>query len=151
MCHNPSMKSLSMILAALGLFLAVQPTCSALISVGILDKEQAKEHGIVMKYRKNGDAGIMVWLEFKQEGFMKNLSYCDLRMKDEKGNHLLSAKLEERSVVYNQPDAIKSYAFSVQPSHLKNCSFMIVSYGAGRGGVGYYLHVKDFLDLIAIE
>jgi len=40
------------------------------ISVGVLTEETAKEkYGITMHARKNGDAGIKVWLEFKQAGW----------------------------------------------------------------------------------
>ena len=41
--------------------------CAAMISVGNLSKEQAARLGITMKHQANGDAGEMIWLEFKQE------------------------------------------------------------------------------------
>jgi hypothetical protein len=38
-------------------------------------------------------------------------------------------------------------AFSADPSQLAQCSFLAVCYGSNEGDVGYYLRVKDFLDL----
>ena len=42
--------------------------------MGDLSKEEAKELGITMKHRKNGDAGVKVWLQFKKEGFLEKFS-----------------------------------------------------------------------------
>jgi hypothetical protein len=121
--------------------------CSAMISVGELSKDQAKELGITMKQRRNGDAGIKVWLEFKQEGFLENLTYTELRVTDADGKHLLSARLQPNPVVHGQPGDLVSVAFSAQPAQLPHCAFMIVAYGSARGDVGYILEVNDFLDL----
>ncbi len=118
-----------------------------MISVGDLSKSQAEELGITMKHRQNGDAGVMVWLEFKKEGFLGKFTYCDLIMKGPSGKHLVSARLQPHPVVHGQPQEIVSVAFSVAPEHLENCAFMIVAYGSSRGDVGYVLHVKDFLPL----
>lgn len=63
----------------------VPSQCFAMISVGTLSQEQAREYGITMHHRKNGDAGVQVWLEFKKVGFLEKFSYCELRMKDRKG------------------------------------------------------------------
>lgn len=141
------MKTLLGISFAALLILATVSHSVAMISVGTLSKEQAKELGITMKSRKNGDAGVKVWLEFKKEGFLKKFTYAELRMNDAKGNHLLSAMLRERAVVHGQPADITSVAFSAEPAQLKNCAFLVVAYGSTRGDVGYYLNVKDFLDV----
>ena len=128
--------------------LAVAPSpCFAMISVGHLSKEQAAELGITMKHRTNGDAGVMVWLEFKKEGFLEAFTYVELQVTDAKGKHLVSARLQPHPVVYGQPKEIVSVAFSADPAQLENCAFMIVAYGSSRGDVGYVLKVKDFLDL----
>ena len=118
-----------------------------MISVGHLSKEQAAELGITMKHRTNGDAGVMVWLEFKKEGFLEAFTYAELQVTDAKGKHLVSARLQPHPVVYGQPKEIVSVAFSADPAQLENCAFMIVAYGSSRGDVGYVLKVKDFLDL----
>lgn len=119
----------------------------AMISVGNLSRVQAAELGITMKHRPNGDAGVMVWLEFKKRGFLEKFTYAELRVTDPMGGHRLSARLEPRRVVHGQPDDIVSVAFSAEPGQLENCAFMIVAYGSSRGDVGYVLKVKDFIDL----
>jgi hypothetical protein len=140
------MKTLPTLAGLIALVLASLP-CLAMISVGSLSKAQAAELGITMKHRPNGDAGVMVWLEFKKQGFLEAFTYAELRMNDAKGKHLLSAMLQPRPVVHDQPPAIVSVAFSADPAQLKHCAFMIVAYGSSRGDVGYVLNVKDFLDL----
>ncbi len=140
------MKTLLKISVLFSLFVATFP-CFAMISVGYLSKEQAAELGITMKQRTNGDAGVMVWLEFKKEGFLEKFTYAELQVQDAKGKHLISARLEPHPVVYGQPKEVVSVAFSAEPAQLGNCAFMIVAYGSSRGDVGYVLKVKDFLDL----
>lgn len=128
-------------------FLFTTLPCFAMISVGHLSKTQAADLGITMKHRPNGDAGVMVWLEFKKQDFLEKFSYAELRITDGQGKHLLSAKLQPRPVVPGQPAEVISVAFSADPAQLGNCAFMLVAYGSSRGDVGYLLKVKDFLDL----
>lgn len=120
----------------------------AMISVGTLTKEKAKEkYGITMHAQQNGDAGIKVWLQFKKEGWLEKFTYAELRMRDAKGNHLLSARLEPRPVNHGQPEEITTVSFSAQPGELEKCSFLVVCYNSIEGDVGYYLNMRDFLDL----
>jgi hypothetical protein len=70
----------------------------AMISVGTLTKEKAKDkYGITMHARKNGDAGIKVWIEFKKEGWLDKFTYAELRMASAKGDHIVSAQLQPKS------------------------------------------------------
>jgi hypothetical protein len=118
------------------------------ISVGILSKEKAKEkYGITMHARKNGDAGIKVWLEFKKQGWLEKFTYAELRVEDARGKHLISAKLRPGPARNRQPEDITTVAFSADAEQLSQCSFLVVCYGSNEGDVGYYLRVRDFLDL----
>jgi hypothetical protein len=118
------------------------------ISVGRLTKETAKdEYGITMHARKNGDAGVKVWLEFKQQGWLKKFTYAELRIVDAKGKHRLSAKLQPNPVHHRQSKDVTTVAFSADPDQLERCSFLVVCYGSNEGDVGYYLRVKDFIDM----
>ena len=118
------------------------------ISVGVLTKEAAKEkYGITMHARKNGDAGIKVWLQFKKEGWLEEFTYAELRMKDNRGKHIISAKLQPNPVHHRQSQDITTVAFSADAGQLAQCSFLVVCYGSNEGDAGYYLKVKDFLDL----
>ena len=119
-----------------------------MISVGVLTKETAKEkYGITMHARQNGDAGIKVWLEFKQQGWLEKFTYAELRLSDAKGNQLLSAQLQPNPVHHRQPADVTTVAFSAEADQLSRCSFLVVCYGSNEGDVGYYLNLKDFLDL----
>lgn len=140
------MKPTFTIAVSILLFLSSSLSSFAMICVGDLSKEEALELGITMKQRTNGDAGVLVWIEFKKENFLKDFSYCKLQMNDTEGKHLLSAILQQRAVVHGQPEEIASYAFSAEPEQLKHCSFLVVAYGSSRGDVGYNLHVKDYIE-----
>ncbi len=145
---KPSIFSASVIALFLALF---SSTAQALIQIGSLSKEEAKEKGIVMKSRPNGDAGIKVWLEFTGDGFLKDFTYVDLRVRDAEGEHLLSARLQPHPVVHGQVDEVVTVSFSAQPEQLKSCSFLVVAYGSKLGDIGYDLAVADFLDLPELE
>ena len=134
-------------ISGLSFLLVAAVPCFAMISVGHLSKKEAEDLGIMMKQRPNGDAGVMVWLEFKKKGFLEKFTYAELRMKDSKGKHLLSARLQPHPVTSGQAAEVLSFAFSAEPGQLENCAFMIVAYGSSRGDVGYILNVKDFLNL----
>jgi hypothetical protein len=119
-----------------------------MISIGVLTKETAKEkYGITMHARKNGDAGIKVWLEFKKEGWLEQFTYAELRIEDPRGKHLVSAQLQPNPVHHRRPKDITAVAFSADVEQLPQCSFLVVCYGSNEGDVGYYLKIKDFLDL----
>ena len=119
-----------------------------MISVGELTKVKAKEkYGITMHARKNGEAGIKVWLEFKQEGWLEEFTFAELRMEDTRGKHLLSAHLQPNPHHHRQAEDVTTVAFSAEPDMLEKCSFLVVCYGSDEGDVGYLLNVKDFLDV----
>jgi hypothetical protein len=144
--HSASRFSIALLTICLGIFIA-SPSFG-MISVGVLNKEKAKEkYGITMHARKNGDAGIKVWLEFKRQGWLEKFTYAELRIEDAKGKHLISAQLRPNPVHHRQPEEITSVAISADVEQLSQCSFLVVCYGSNEGDVGYYLRVKDFLDL----
>jgi hypothetical protein len=119
-----------------------------MISVGVLTREKAKEkYGITMHARKNGDAGIKVWLEFKKLGWLEKFTYAELRIEDTRGKHWISARLQPNPVKHRQPEDITTVAFSADAEQLSQCSFLVVCYHSNEGDVGYYLKAKDFLDL----
>jgi hypothetical protein len=145
------MKTFRYTLLALSLFLVltlVANQCFAMIDIGVLTKEKAKEkYGITMHARQNGQAGIKVWLEFKKEGWLEKFTYAELQMVDSKGKHLISAQLQPNPVHHRQPKEITTVACSVDADQLEQCSFLVVCYNSNEGDVGYVLKAKDFLDL----
>jgi hypothetical protein len=119
-----------------------------MISIGELTKETAKDkYGITMHAQKNGDAGIKVWLEFKKEGWLERFTYAELRIEDARGKHVVSAQLKPNPVHHRQSKDITTVAFSAAADRLRQCSFLVVCYGSNEGDVGYFLRLKDFLDL----
>ncbi|MEO8268826.1 MAG: hypothetical protein ABI557_03840 [Aureliella sp.] len=123
-------------------------TSFAEISVGTLTKDAAKnKYGITMHAMQNGDAGIKVWLEFKQEGWLEKFTYAELRMTNAQGKHLISAMLRPNPVHHRQSKDITTVSFSVDSDRLQQCGFLVVCYNSNEGDVGYYLNVKDFLDI----
>lgn len=143
-----SASRISTALLGICIFAIIASPAFGMISVGDLNKETAKEkYGITMHARKNGDAGMKVWLEFKKEGWLEKFTYAELRMVDARGKHLVSAQLQPNPVHHRQPKDITSVAFSADVEQLSQCSFLVVCYGSKEGDVGYYLKVKDFLDL----
>jgi len=136
---------------AVFLFLVATFTCDVshgMIRIKPLTKEAAKdEYGIIMHTAKNGDAGIKVWIQFKQEGPMKEFVYAELQMEDSEGNHLLKAQLEPNPAHHRQPEETTTVAFSAAPDQLNRFSFLVVCSDGIRGHRGYLLRVKDFLNL----
>jgi hypothetical protein len=134
-------------LLSLCLLTSIASPTFGMISIGVLDKEAAKQkYGITMHARKNGDAGIKVWLEFRKAGWLEEFTYAELRMVDARGKHVVSAQLQSNQVHHRQPKDITTVAFSAEPKQLAHCSFLVVCYGSNEGDVGYYLNVKDILD-----
>lgn len=127
------------------LLLAITHQALAMISIGRFSPEQAKEAGITMHARKNGEIGVLVWLELKKESFLEETTYVELQMDDAEGKQLLSAMLKPKPVVQGQPDDIVSVSFSAQPEQLKHCSFLVVNYGSPLADVGHLLKVSDFI------
>jgi hypothetical protein len=137
-------------LAVVWILLLASP-CFGMIGVGDMSKEEAAKLGIVMKSRPNGDAGTMVWVEFKKTDFLAHFTYAELEVRDAAGKHRFSVKLLPNPVVFQQPAELISVAFSAEPEELEHCSVMLVAYGSSRGDVGEVLRVKDHLDLAAVK
>ena len=97
------------------LVLLVSVPADGMISVGRLTKEKAKEkYGITMHARRNGDAGIKVWLEFKKQGWLEKFTYAELRIVDEAGKHVLSAQLSPNPSHHRWGEGITAVAFSAR-------------------------------------
>ena len=139
---------ISIIVLALFVVAVTSSVCLAGIDIGPLSKVRAKEkYGITMHARRNGDAGIEVWLEFKKKGWLEKFTYTELQMTDEDGKHLISARLEPNPIHHRQADDVTTVSFSANASQLPRCRFLVVCYGSNEGDTGYTLDVKDFLDI----
>ena len=115
------------ILLGICIFTFISNPTFGMISVGVLTKEAAKEkYGITMHAHKNGDAGIKVWLQFKKEGWLEKFTYTELRVEDNQGKHMISARLQPNPVHHRQSQDITTVAFSAEADQLAQCSFLVV-------------------------
>lgn len=142
------MNAIRRALCVLLLLIAAHP-CFALIDVGYLTREKASEFGIQVRQRPNGDAGVLIWVEFRKKGFLEAFTYAEFQMTDAKGRHLVSTRIQPHPVVAGQPSDLLTVAFSAQPDQLQHCSILLVAYGSRLGDVGYIIRPRDFLDPIA--
>lgn len=131
-------KSIAALLFAL--FLAGPSQCFALRSIADVSKERAKEMGVTLRSRPNGDAGVAVWIEFKAVGVLKNFTGVELRMTSG-GRHLVSAPL----LAPRTEDKVEAY-FSADPDQLAGSTLLIAVTDAPRTHIGYEFRVKDFVD-----
>lgn len=114
----------------------------AMISIENVSTNRAKALGVTLRARTNGEAGVKVWLEYKTEGELMNVTYVEVRIGDG-ANQIMSAQLR----VANPGPGKASVDFSAFPKYLPVSSVMIVVYHGPRGDVGYNFQIKDFLDL----
>ncbi|MFM8468439.1 MAG: hypothetical protein ACKODH_00470 [Limisphaerales bacterium] len=103
--------SLTLSILMAGLLVGASP-CLALVQIAEVSKERAKEMGVTLRSRPNGDAGVAVWIEFKAAGALKNFTRVELRMTSG-GKHLVSAPLQ---VTRKAGDLVEAY-FSADPAN----------------------------------
>lgn len=143
-----SQRQFSVLLSVAFLSTWIALPCAAEIKVGTLTKSVAKEkYGITMHAEKNGDAGIKVWLQFKKTGWLEKFTYAELIVDDEQGRHMVTARLQPNPQDQGQPADVTTIAFSARQSDLDRCKFLVVCYNSNEGDAGYYLNVKDFIDV----
>ena len=138
---NLSMKVKLMLTLLVALFLAGTSQSFALMEIAEVSKERAKEMGVTLRSRPNGDAGVAVWIEFKATGALKNFTRVELRMTSG-GKHLVSAPLLASRTA---ADAVEAY-FSAAPEQLAGSTLMLVVTEGPRSRTGYEFRVKDFVE-----
>jgi hypothetical protein len=133
------MKAKPTLALLVALFLAGSSHCFALMEIAYVSPARAKELGITLRSRLNGDAGVAVWIEFKAVGELKNFTRVELRMTSG-GKHFMSAPLQ---ATRKADGAVEAY-FSADPAQLAGSTFLIAVTDAPRTHIGYRLAVKDF-------
>lgn len=134
------MKMLSGLFGLAALLLVTQTSLAEWL-IEDVSPERAKELGVAVRARPNGNAGIKVTLEFKPEGVLKDFNRVELRMTAEEKS-LVSAPLH---VALPTPDRATAN-FSAEPSLLAGSSLTIFVPG-GLGGEAYRFKVKDFVEV----
>lgn len=127
------------ILAAL--LLGFASPCFAMMEIAEVSKERAKELGVTLRSRPNGDAGVAVWIEFRAAGVLKNFTRVELRMTSG-GKHFMSAPLQAT----RKPDGVVEAYFSADPDQLAGSTLLIAVTDAPRTHIGYVFRVKEFVE-----
>lgn len=123
------------------LFLATASQCFAMMEIADVSPQRAKELGVTLCSRPNGDAGVAVWIEFKAAGVLKNFTRVELRMTSG-GKHFMSAPLQ---ATRKADGAVEAY-FSADPAQLVGSTLLIAVTDAPRTHIGYQFKVKDFVE-----
>lgn len=124
------------------LLMAASSQCFAMMSIGYVSKERAKELGMEIRAQANGPNEVWVELEFKTEGQLKNFSRVDLEIRE--GKKLLmgyAALKEDRSKLERVV-----VSFMANRAYLDKITLRVVT-GVPGDMAGYELRVKDFVDL----
>ena len=128
-------------LAALILFVAVCGTSLAVISVGNVSKDQAKELGIELRAKPNGPNEAWIELEFKPEGKLAGFKHVSLEIADDKQFQLGWTPLkDERTSSGNVVVRLMG-----NRAFLEKVTLRVVC-GPFTGDTGHDLRVKDFVD-----
>lgn len=136
------MKKLKM--AVLLLPLAIMPIrCFGEMMISDLSREQAQAMDVTVRSETNGEAGVVVSLEFKASGKLATFKFVELQIGEGEGRVMSAPLLAEnpssRNVVVH---------FSTRPAYLdKSILTIVVTASNQLGGEGYRLKVKDFVDL----
>lgn len=123
------------------LLLLTQPAF-ALMEIANVSRDQARKLGVSVRTYPNGEAGVQVRLTFPTRGRLKDFVRVELQI-GEGDTRVMSADL-----VPTRPDADTVTArFSAFPTWLGASTLTIVVGGESpRGGLGYRLRVRDFLE-----
>lgn len=127
------------------LLVAGSSQCFAEIVIRDVSKAKAKEMGVTIRSHKNGDAGVMVRLEFKAQGVLKDFNRVELIIRA--NSHLGAKRLVSAPLLAERPvvDSVSAH-FSAAPSHLAASELWIVVNDPPLGGAAYRFQVKDFLE-----
>src|SRR5436309_1683621 len=81
-CRRNYMKTIFSASVLIFFLFALHSRSFAMISVGDVSPDQAKELGVTFRSHTNGEAGIQVWMEFKTEGELAKITYIQLQIGD---------------------------------------------------------------------
>ena len=124
----------------LSLFLSIHPWSLALMSVGVISPERAKEQGIELRARPGGPDHAWIELEFKPEGLFADFSHVSIEVSDGENLELSWTPLKDvrtrRGTVIVRVMGSRTF--------LERVTLRIVHGDFGR--VGEDLHLNQFVD-----
>jgi hypothetical protein len=123
------------------LFLAAGSPCFAMMELAQVSKAQAQEMGVTIRTNLNGTSGVMVSLEFKPQGMLKDFTRVELEINAD-SRRLVDAPLQTSR---SSADIVSAY-FSTDPAYLATSTLMIVVQYGERSRTGYQFRLKDFIE-----
>jgi len=130
------MKTIGKIAIFAAVLLVMAPgRCLALWGIESVSKERAKELGVQVRTTATGPNHVIVKLEFKTEGELKNFSGVDRRIGEGKNAPL--------QVDRSKPGRV-AVSFAVDRAHLARITLEVMV-SESEGGTVYQLRVKDFV------
>lgn len=130
-------------LAASALCLGVAAErCSALAVIQPVAQDKAKELGITVRSQPSANDDLIVIVEFKKQGEMREFRWADLEL-SRNGKRVISSAIQPRTT---DKDTVRLDLY-MDPAAVPDTSVTIFVYNQPRGGIGYRLKLKDFYPL----
>ena len=136
------MKKLPMMIAVLVASLTWCSPCFAMMSIGNVSKEQAKELGMEIRSKPSGPDAVWVELEFKTEGKLNDFSHVSLEIGE--GDKLLVGYAPLREKRSSSGSVV--VGFMANRAYLDEITLRVVV-GVPMNMVGYDVRLKEFVDL----
>ena len=145
---SPNKPMKTMLMALTILLFAASNHCFALREIALLTKEEAKGMGIEVRAKPAGPDAVLLELEFKPEGELKQFSHVELNMTEGEKSLVVSAGLRET----RSSSGIVVVTFTASRAYLEKTTLSVVLRDPREAGDHTYeLRMKDFVDLEKIR
>ena len=133
------MKPILIVFSVVAFFVAAPSRCFALWEIAQVTTERAKELGMEVRSKATGPNHVIVELEFKIEGELKDFSRVDLRFGQGDNPPLTTSLREDRS----KPGRVV-VSFTADRDQLDKVTLWVMVPGS-LGGTIYEVRPKDFV------
>ena len=113
---------------------------SALAEILDVSPDKAKQLGITVRSQPSANDDLMVIVEFKKQGDMKEFRWADMEL-SRNGKRVISSAIQPRNT---DKDTVRLDLY-MDPAAIPDTSVTIFVYSQPRSGIGYRLKLKDFL------
>jgi hypothetical protein len=113
---------------------------SALAVIQDVSPDKAKALGITVRSQLSANDDLMVIVEFKKQGDMKEFRWADMEL-SRNGKRVISSAIQPLST---DKDTVRLDLY-MDPAAIADTMVTVFVYNEPRSGVGYRLRLKDFL------
>lgn len=138
---DKTMKTMLKISVLTVLLVAAPSVCFAMMSIGHVSKERAKELGMEIRTKQAGPDGARIELEFETKGELKDYFRVDLLIREGEKSLLFATLREEQS----KPGRVV-VSFAADRATLDKITLRVVT-GVPMNLTGHDIRVKDFVEL----